>query len=152
MKKEYYIQVCRYLLIVLWIYAAGSKLWSYSAFKIQLSRQPLPGWSAPILQWLLPLTELVAVALLCFQRSIRAGFSLSSVLMTSFTIYVGLGLLHVYNKVPCVCGGILGKMGWSDHFIFNSFFLLLSLIGMLLPKNSFMSLRRTYSAIPPEKI
>lgn len=136
MKKADYIQVCRYSLIVLWIYAAGSKLWFYSVFQFQLSRQPLPAWSIPILSWLLPVIELVTVALLCFQRTLRKGFILSFYLMCAFTFYVDLGLIHLFNKVPCSCSGILGKMNWQIHFIFNVFFTIIAFIGWRLTKSN----------------
>ena len=134
MKKERYIQTSRYLLIVLWIYAAGSKLWSYTAFKVQLSRQPLPEWSMPILQWLIPMLELGAVALLCFQRTFRKGLFLSFLLMSLFAFYVGFGLAHVYDKVPCSCSGILGSMSWGSHFIFNILFTIIAFTGWRLTK------------------
>lgn len=135
MKKEYYIQVCRYLLTVLWIYAAGSKLWFYAEFKIQLARQPLPEWSITILSWALPLAEFITVALLSFQMTLSKGLLLSALLLFAFTVYVGLGLFHVYNSVPCVCGGILGKMGWGDHFIFNICFTIIAFTGWILTKS-----------------
>ena len=129
MKKEYYIQGCRYLLIVLWIYAAGSKLWFYTAFKIQLSRQLLPQRSIPVLQWLIPAIEITAVVLLSFQRTLGKGFLLTFLLMLTFTVYIGLGLAHVYDKVPCSCGGILGKLGWRSHFAFNILFTIIAFSG-----------------------
>jgi len=135
MKKDYYIQLCRYLLIVLWIYAAGSKLWFYTEFKIQLSRQPLPEWSMPLLQWLIPMLELGAVALLSFQRTLSKGFLSSFILMFLFTCYVGFGLAHVYDKVPCSCGGILGKLGWRSHFAFNIIFTIIAFTGWRLTKS-----------------
>lgn len=136
MKRKSYIKGLSYPLIILWIYAAGSKLWFYSMFVSQLERQPLPDWSIPVLSWLLPLAELVAVALLCFQRTLSKGFLLSFFSMFAFTLYVGLGLIHIYDKVPCSCGGILGKMGWQSHFIFNICFTIIAFIGWRLTKSN----------------
>jgi len=135
MKRANYIQVCRYSLIVLWIYSAGSKLWGYSIFLTQLTRQPLPYWSIPILGWLFPIIEIIAVTLLSFQRTMYKGFLLSFLLMLAFTVYVGLGLAHVYATIPCSCGGILGKMGWVNHFIFNVFFTIVAFVGWCLSKD-----------------
>lgn len=136
MKRNILISILCTLLIVFWVYAAGSKLWYYTAFKIQLSRQPLPEWSMPVLQWLIPMLELLTVALLCFQRTLGKGFLLSFLLMLAFTAYVGLGLAHVYDKVPCSCGGIFGSMGWGSHFIFNIIFTIIAFTGWRLAKTN----------------
>ncbi|ANI89389.1 hypothetical protein A9P82_08840 [Arachidicoccus ginsenosidimutans] len=136
MKKQQFITFISALLIILWVYAAGSKLWFYAAFKTQLARQPLPGWSIPVLSWLLPLVELIAVALLSFQKTLRIGLLLSFLLLLAFAVYVGLGLAHVFNKVPCNCGGILGKMEWGSHFIFNICFTIVAFWGWRLTKTS----------------
>ncbi|AYD47402.1 MauE/DoxX family redox-associated membrane protein [Arachidicoccus soli] len=152
MKKEYLLTFISTLLILLWIYAAGSKLAEYTIFKDQLARQPLPSWSIPLLAWALPLIELVAVALLSFQQTLCKGFFLSFLLMFAFTVYIGLGLAHVYDKIPCSCGGILGKIKWKGHLIFNIFFLLLSLAGLLLQKSSYKAVSKFYPARPTRKI
>jgi hypothetical protein len=152
MKKQQVIKLIAGLLIILWIYAAGSKLWFYPAFKIQLNRQPLPHWSIPILAWALPLVELIAVVLLSFQRTLGNGFFLSFLLMFAFTVYIGLGLAHVYDKVPCSCGGILEKIGWKGQLIFNIFFLLLSLAGLLLQKSRYKPVSKFYPARPTREI
>lgn len=120
------IQIIRTLLIILWVYASVSKVIDYSVFTDQLQRQPLPEWSVNIFVWALPLTELTAAALLCFRDTLRSGLLLSCVLLLAFTVYVGMGLLHVYAHVPCSCGGILGRMGWGRHLVFNAIFTALS--------------------------
>lgn len=136
MKRTFIIQGLSCLLIILWIYAAGSKLWDFNLFASQLSRQPLPQWSGPIVQWLLPLIELTAAFLFFFSRAIRIGFLLSIILMSAFTLYVGFGLAHVYDQVPCSCGGILGKTSWGAHLIFNIVFTSLSFWGWCLTGGS----------------
>lgn len=134
-KKNIILPIIRTALIILWVYAALSKLSDYTLFSDQLQRQPLPAWSIPVLSWLLPVAELFAAALLCFQRTFRKGLLLSFLLMLLFTFYVGFGLAHVYDRVPCSCGGILGKMGWGGHLVFNAVFT----IGILI---AFFSLSR----------
>jgi hypothetical protein len=119
---------------VLWIYAAVSKLSNYPAFLSQLQRQPLPAWSVPTISIALQMVEELAVLLLSFQRTMSKGLFLSFILLLLFTIYVGLGLMHVYDKVPCSCGGILNNMGWTAHLVFNLAFTLLAFSGWLLSK------------------
>jgi hypothetical protein len=36
------------------------------------------------------------------------------------------------EHLPCNCGGVLQKMNWRQHLIFNLFFICLSLIGIRL--------------------
>ena len=125
------------LLILLWVYAAMSKLMVFNVFAYQLAKQPLPSWSIPILQWAIPAVELLAVVLLSFPKSLKQGFMLSFLLMVAFTLYVGFGLAHVYSKVPCSCGGILNGAGWLEHLVFNICFTILAFIGWwLIRKNN----------------
>lgn len=136
MKKQQIITIITILLIMLWVYAAGSKLWFYAAFKLQLARQLLPHWSIAILAWALPLVELITAALLSFPKTLRKGLLLSALLLLAFTIYVGLALAHIFNNVPCSCGGILGKMGWQSHFIFNICFTIMAFTGWWMAKSN----------------
>jgi len=129
MKKQWAIKIISMLLIILWVYAAGSKLIVYHVFAFQLARQPLPSWSKPILQWTLPAVELLTVALLSFPKTLNQGFMLSFLLLAAFTLYVGFGLAHVYSKVPCSCGGILNGASWGEHLVFNIVFTILAFIG-----------------------
>ena len=114
MKKQWTIKIISMLLITLWVYAAMSKLTTYDVFAYQLAKQPLPSWSIPIIQWLLPAVELLVMALLCFQKTLKWGFLLSFMLLAVFTLYVGFGLAHIYSKVPCSCGGILSGASWGS--------------------------------------
>ena len=52
------------------------------------------------------------------------------ILMMLFTGYAGLVLAHYFGQVPCSCGGVLKNMGWTTHFVFNLFFLLLTAMGI----------------------
>lgn len=135
MKRSTIVAGLSYLLIILWIYAAGSKLWSFNAFGDQLGLQPIPAWSVPIIKWLLPFMEFGIAALLCFRKTILTGFLCSLVLLVIFTLYIGFGLAHVYGKIPCSCGGILENTGWSGHLVFNTVFIILAFLGWYLKKS-----------------
>ncbi|WP_254412093.1 MauE/DoxX family redox-associated membrane protein [Dyadobacter diqingensis] len=121
-------------LILLFFYTATAKLSSPARFQSELSNQTVPPWSVPVLVWLIPATELIAVFLLIIPRFRLHGLYGSAALMLVFTVYMGLVLLNVYEKVPCSCGGVLKNMGFKVHFVFNLFFLLLSLAGIWLLK------------------
>src|SRR5690606_21781243 len=70
------------------------------------------------------------VLLLVSNRFRLAGFGLSSLLMAAFTGYIGIALLGTWEKLPCGCGSVISGMNWKQHFIFNLFFLGMSLWGL----------------------
>ena len=123
-------RVIVFLLILLWTYAALSKLSDFALFKIQMHNQPLPEFVKWLLVYLLPPFELAAAILLIFDRTQFSGIVISAILMFFFTGYVGLALANFFSDVPCSCVGILEHMTWRSHFIFNCAFFLLTLIAL----------------------
>ena len=116
------------LLILLWIYTPGSKLADYQDFKHQLRLQHFSPALIAILQWAIPIVEIIAAVFLTFLRTRRIGLILSCILLFAFTAYVALILSGYYIKTPCSCGGVLKFMGWRSHLAFNIFFLLLNIL------------------------
>jgi putative oxidoreductase len=129
---RHFIAITTYLLILLWVYAAVSKLADLSRFRGQMLRQPLPLWLQDTLVYVLPFLELCAALLLARAASQRAGLTISAILLLLFTGYIGLALLGVFDRVPCSCGGILEHMSWGAHFMFNLFYLALTTISIYL--------------------
>lgn len=123
------------LLVFLFFYTAVAKLSNLERFEAELLNQTIPKQSVPMLLWLLPISELLVVALLVRASTRLAGFYGSAALMLVFTGYMGLVLLNVFDRVPCSCGGVLKSMGFEIHFAFNLFFLLLSITGICLLKS-----------------
>lgn len=123
-----------FLLILLWVYTAASKLVDFSAFERELANQTFSRITAQILLWAIPTIELVAALLLLFGKTRFAGFILSSLLMLLFTGYIALVLAGYYDRVPCSCGGVLKQLGWQAHFWFNLFFLSISAVGVYLER------------------
>jgi len=126
------IHIITGLLILLFTYASVSKLVDLKRFTWQLNNQPFPDFWTPFLIWAIPGIELIISAALMFERTRRIGMWASFALMTTFTIYVLLAVLKIFERVPCSCGGVLEKMGWAMHLYFNIFFTLLSLAGIFL--------------------
>jgi putative oxidoreductase len=118
------------LLLCLLLYAATSKLLNFSLFRVSLYRQTFPHSVATLLSYAIPASELCAVILLLIRKTFFAGLLLSLTLLTLFTGYAGLILLHWWARVPCPCGGILYHLSWTAHLVFNSCFLLLNLIAL----------------------
>lgn len=118
------------LLIMLFIYAALSKLLTFSDFRQQLYNQNFSHRFAALLTYFLPAAEIVTAGFLSFKRTVLTGLILSAILLVAFTGYISLVMLHYWDRVPCSCGGILSHMSWTAHFIFNWCFLILNLIAI----------------------
>lgn len=118
------------LLVLLFVYTACSKFFDFQKFKAQMYVQALPPQLITALIWTLPPIEIITALLLTFSRTKLIGLWVSFLLMAFFTGYAGLVLLHVFDHVPCACGGIIAGIGWKWHFAFNLFFLLLALVDI----------------------
>jgi len=118
------------LYIVLFVYAAFSKLLEFENFRVQLAQSPLLSSFAGWLAWAVPLAELIIALSLLSSRfrlpGLFAGFSL----MVMFTSYIFI-MLNYSSFIPCSCGGILEKLGWTAHLWFNIAFVLLAIIGIV---------------------
>ncbi|PZR29625.1 MAG: hypothetical protein DI535_02635 [Citrobacter freundii] len=121
------------LLLILFLYTAVSKLIDHERFEMVLKKSPLLQEVAEPVSWLVPLSELV-VSLSLFVPAWRLyGFRLAFGLMSIFTLYIGYMILFTPH-LPCSCGGVIRKMSWSQHLIFNIFFTGLAWSGMRLEK------------------
>lgn len=121
-------------LIVFWLYVGMEKAWSWKNFELSLQQQPIPFWSVDILYWLLPLAEVLTGILLAFRSNKlqRLGYWGSILLLTAFTIFIGLGVAGVYEKRPCTCASIFNAMSWEWHLVVNVLLLAVSILGLYL--------------------
>lgn len=131
MKRGFFIEIISSLLILLFVYTAITKFLAIDSLKIVLKDYPLIGGMPVLVAWVLPITELIVSLLLFLPRTRLWGLYASLILMSSFTLYLGY-MLALTSKLPCTCGGMLQKLSWPQHFVFNVFFVLLSLAGILL--------------------
>lgn len=113
------------------MYAGASKLFDFEAFQVQLAQSPLLSAYAGIISYGIISIELIVAFTLCFGYTRRIALYTSLGLMAAFTIYIYL-ILNYSEFVPCNCGGILEKLGWEEHFIFNICFLILAAIGIFI--------------------
>ncbi|MNK15603.1 hypothetical protein D3C87_337500 [compost metagenome] len=132
--KNMIYKIIRAAMILFWVYVGMEKLWQLAAFKIALEQQPLISYLAPMLFWLLPVLEIGAGGLLGLpSRRMQAwGWKVSTVLIIIFSIYIGLGILNVYDRKPCMCTSFLSNISWTTHLIINFIILGLSITGWLL--------------------
>lgn len=129
--KRIIVDIICLLFMVLFVYAAVTKLLDYEKFRVQVGQSPLltsvGGWVA----WAVPVTELLIVLMLTIPVLRLPALYASFGLMTIFTTYIFI-VLNYSPFVPCSCGGILEKMGWTEHLVFNSIFIVLAMTGVLL--------------------
>ncbi|MFV0150876.1 hypothetical protein OBJ95_09510 [Empedobacter falsenii] len=135
-KYDPFIQtlIC-YLFIVLFIYAAVSKLMDFETFQTQLGQSPLLASYAIPISYGIIVIELITAVLLMFDQFRIIALQISLFLMMMFTTYIVI-ILHFTAFTPCSCGGVLEKMGWTEHLIFNGVFVGLALIGIRIANNS----------------
>lgn len=123
------------LLILLFAYTAFSKFIEYDIFVFQMQLVPLPlmGEIAPTLGWMVPLVECLIVIALMIGKWRTIGLYSSLLLLFIFEGYISILLLSGYD-LPCTCGGIISKMGWKEHLIFNAILILLTVFALYFNK------------------
>lgn len=122
--------LCGVLLMIMWTYAALSKLFVYEETRVNWMAHQLIKDYTWLLAWLVPSIELVIVLLLLFPRTVVKGFYASLVLLSVFTVYI-IYMFVFYPHTPCSCGGIISALNWKEHVVFNVAFMVVSLAGVL---------------------
>ena len=130
-KRELVVEVIVFMFVVLFLYAAGSKLTEYKQFVGQMGKSPLLTDFAPTLAWLVPVVEIIVSILLIVHRTKLTGLYASFGLMLLFTLYIA-AILSFSKELPCSCGGILSMFGWRQHLVFNIAFVGLAVVGIVL--------------------
>lgn len=131
MKRSIIVEIISALFILLFFYTALSKSFEINNTVYVLERTPLFSSLAVPGAWTIVITEYIVAILLFFPRTKKAGLYGSLLLMGGFTLYI-VYMMLVIPDLPCTCGGVISKMTWSQHLIFNIFFTLLALTGILL--------------------
>ncbi|MFP3598573.1 MauE/DoxX family redox-associated membrane protein [Chryseobacterium sp. SIMBA_029] len=120
-----------YFFVMLFCYAGISKVLDFENFQVQIAQSPLLSAFAGPVSYSVILIELIIVGLLLIPKLRLLGLYASLGMMTAFTLYIYL-ILNYSDFVPCSCGGILEKMGWTEHLIFNVACILLSLTAVII--------------------
>ncbi len=134
MNKKVIIEIISSLLVLLFLYASLSKFLDFKHFIGDMNNQPFPNWMTPWLVWTIPLLEISITMALVFERTRTPGLYASLVLMFAFTVYTVAILLRFFGRIPCSCGGVIEKLTWQQHLIFNLFFVIISFTAILLRK------------------
>ena len=125
------VPVTAYLYVLLFVYAGISKLLDYENFTVQLGQSPLLSAYAGLIAPTVIALELLLSLSLIRKNTRLIGLYASLFLMVAFTVYIYL-ILNYSDFVPCSCGGIIEKMRWTEHLIFNIAFVIMALFAIVL--------------------
>jgi uncharacterized membrane protein YphA (DoxX/SURF4 family) len=128
--KTIVIECICFLYVLLFVYAATNKFIDFDGFQVQLAQSPLLSSFASWIAWLVPILEVIIAGLLCIPKARLIGLYCGFCLMVMFSIYIVI-ILNFSPFVPCSCGGILEKLGWKEHLVFNILYCLLAIPGIL---------------------
>lgn len=143
--KTRFVEIVSYFFILLFCYASISKIMDFENFQFQIGQSPLLSFFADIISYGILAAEFAVSILLIFEKTRRLGLYCSFALMVMFSFYIYI-ILNYSELVPCSCGGILEKMDWRTHLIFNLFTLVLALTA-LLTQTDLMKKRKSDSLI-----
>jgi uncharacterized membrane protein YphA (DoxX/SURF4 family) len=129
--KQRIIDIVSYLFVLLFLYAASSKLMKYDTSLLQMSKSPIITDYAHILVWFVPAVEIIISILLLVNRTVLLGLYAAFVLMCLFTAYI-YAILNFSDTIPCHCGGALELLSWSQHLVFNTVFIVMAVVAILL--------------------
>ena len=127
--KTIIIETVCLLYILLFVYAAVSKLMDFDNFQAQLGQSPLLSAYTGFVSYTVILIEIIIAVLLSIPRFRLIGLFSSFCLMVLFTAYIII-ITNYSSYLPCSCGGILENMDWNEHLIFNICFVVLAVIAI----------------------
>lgn len=117
--KKIIIELICAVFILLWAYSGFTKYIEHEKFITVLRAAAVVAPAAEAISWLIPSAELTAAFFLLVPACRSIGIWLSSIMIASFTLYVGYMLLFIPD-LPCSCGGVTEKMSWEAHLWFNT--------------------------------
>lgn len=129
--RKIIVEVICLLYILLFVYAALSKLLDFESFQAQLGQSPILGAYTGILSYTVIILELFIAVSLAFNYTRLNALYTALGLMSMFTFYIVI-ILNFSSNIPCSCGGILENMGWKEHLFFNILFIILACLAIIL--------------------
>ncbi len=129
-KKQFILKLSIVLFILLFVYTATSKLIAFEHFREQLGQMPLISSYQNSMTWSIPLMEYLIAILFVYPKYWLTAFYASLGIITAFTCYI-IWVLNTSMDIPCSCGGVISKLTWEEHVIFNLLFILLAIINIL---------------------
>ncbi|PBJ08048.1 DoxX family protein [Flavobacterium sp. ACN6] len=132
--RKIIIEVICYFFASLFVYAAVSKILEFDNFQAQLGQSVIIGAYAGLVSYGILTAELAVAVLLVIPKYRSVALIFAFILMASFTVYIFI-ILNFSPSIPCSCGGILEKMGWKEHLVFNIMCVVVAAAGLLLHRS-----------------
>lgn len=143
MSRKLVAEIIGGLFILLFLYTALSKLSEIALFRLVLRSSPLISDYANLVSILIPVSEILVSLLLFIPGTRRRGLYAAFLLMLIFTLYLAY-MLSFTEQLPCSCGGVISRLSWKQHLVFNIAFTLLAIAGIRLsrePRRTSLSLQ-----------
>lgn len=131
MNKKMLIEIASFAYILLFSYAASSKMFDLRKFEGQLIVQPFNDAWVPYLLWGIPASLVITVLILLVPRYRLFGLKMATALMIVFTGYVSLAEFGYYKDHPCTCAGVINQFTWGQHLCFNLVFLVIGILAII---------------------
>lgn len=148
MKATHYILIITALLTMLFFFTGIEKIWYHTVFRIQLSKQPLPGWAKDVLTWGVPIAELAVTGLLVYWRTRRWGLWASAVMLLAFAGYTAYAASAPDGHAVCACGKLFSGLSWTAHFWVNIGLAAMAVAGAALYRHIEIMKRTAAAAVP----
>lgn len=136
--KNLVLEITSYLFVILFLYTAISKLLDFENFQLELQKSPLLSNYYKIISLAIPAAEIIISLLLLFKKTRFIALNAFLFLMTVFTTYI-LIILNFTGYIPCTCGGVIESLGWTEHLVFNSLFVLLAILDIFFYPSSLLN-------------
>ena len=131
--QRFIVQATELIFVLLFVYAAISKILDAEQFRLELGKSPLLSNYGDLIALGIPSLEIATSIFLLIPRTKFLALHGALSLMVAFTTYIFL-ILNFTNHIPCSCGGVLDQLGWTEHLIFNLFFISLAILALLIYK------------------
>ncbi len=102
----------------------------FEVFQVQIAQSPLLSSFAGPVSYAVIIIELIISLGLCLQKTRKISLYAAYSLMVLFAGYIVI-ILNFSPFVPCSCGGILEKLNWNQHLLFNIAFCVLGIVAIL---------------------
>jgi uncharacterized membrane protein YphA (DoxX/SURF4 family) len=133
-KRNIIIEIVSALFVLLFLYTAITKSFEIDKTVNVIKKTPFIASYAEPIAWVVVLTEYIVSIMLFMPRTRKTGLYFALGLMTTFTLYIGYMKLFI-PKLPCSCGGVISKLTWNQHLLFNLLFIFLAITAILLFKS-----------------
>jgi putative oxidoreductase len=133
--KQKFIYSFSGILLFICSYTAVNKYLNRQIFRQELYNQPFSNQLADILLWAIPIIESMIALLLLFSVTRVWGLRLALFLLSSYSLYTILVLSHVFNRIPCSCGGFIMGLNWQAQLGVDLALLCLTVLALYAEKN-----------------